>query len=65
MFHHLEPEGRRSALREAARVLRPGGSLHLLDFGGARDPSDGLLARAAQRSERMRDSFDDRIPALM
>ena len=36
MFHHLEPAGRRRALREARRVLRPGDSLHLLDFGGRR-----------------------------
>jgi ubiquinone/menaquinone biosynthesis C-methylase UbiE len=65
MFHHLEPAGRRRALREVRRVLRPGGSLHLLDFGGAKDASDGLVARLSQRSERLADNFGDRVPTLM
>lgn len=65
MFHHLSPEARRAALRETLRVLRPGGSLHLLDFGGTRDPSDGRMARMMQRNERLRDNNDGRIPALM
>ena len=65
MFHHLDPEARRETLREVTRVLRPGGSLHLLDFGGARDPSDGRLARRMQRDERLRDNFDGAIPAHM
>jgi ubiquinone/menaquinone biosynthesis C-methylase UbiE len=65
MFHHLEPADREATLHEVARVLRPGGSIRLLDFGGARDPGDGRLARMAQRNERLRDNYDDRIPALM
>ena len=65
MFHHLEPAERRRALREARRVLRPGGSLHLLDFGGARERSDGFSARLSHRSKRLQDNFGDRIPTLM
>jgi ubiquinone/menaquinone biosynthesis C-methylase UbiE len=65
MFHHLGPEVRLAALREVRRVLRPGGSLHLLDFGGTRDPSDGRIARMMQRNERLRDNYDGRIPELM
>jgi ubiquinone/menaquinone biosynthesis C-methylase UbiE len=33
MFHHLKAEEKAATLREVRRVLRPGGSLHLLDFG--------------------------------
>lgn len=32
MLHHLEPDAQLRLLREALRVLQPGGSLHLIDF---------------------------------
>jgi ubiquinone/menaquinone biosynthesis C-methylase UbiE len=65
MFHHLDLGGKRAMLREARRVLRPGGSLHLLDLGGTVDRSDGFLARRAYRNPRLRDNLGDRIPELM
>jgi ubiquinone/menaquinone biosynthesis C-methylase UbiE len=65
MFHHLGPEEKEKSLGEARRVLRPGGSLHLLDFGGAKMRSDGFMARLHHRSERLRNNFGERIPTLM
>lgn len=65
MFHHLDPEQQLAALREARRVLRPSGWLHLVDFGGADDPSDGFIARRAHRNERLRHNLGERIPQLM
>jgi SAM-dependent methyltransferase len=65
MFHHLTGDERRAALREVVRTLKPGGSLHLLDFGGARDRSDGLVARLSHRSPRLQDNFGDSITRLM
>ncbi len=34
-FHHLGPQAKRKTLREVFRVLRPGGELHVADFGKA------------------------------
>ena len=65
MFHHLEPDEKQKTLRETRRVLKTSGSLHLLDFGGAKVPSDGFVARLQHRTERLRDNFGDRIPTLM
>jgi ubiquinone/menaquinone biosynthesis C-methylase UbiE len=64
MFHHLDEDLQVASLREALRVLRPGGSLHLVDFGGSSHDLHGL-ARMARRSHTLRDNWDDRIPALM
>jgi ubiquinone/menaquinone biosynthesis C-methylase UbiE len=65
MFHHLEPDGRRQMLREVHRVLRPGGTLHLLDFGGGGEHAHRPMSRLARRSHRLQDNFGDRVPALM
>jgi ubiquinone/menaquinone biosynthesis C-methylase UbiE len=65
MFHHLERDVKERSLREIHRVLKPGGSLHLLDFGGPHDRSDGVLAHLLHRSEHLRDNSEDTILTLM
>lgn len=64
MFHHLDADLRVASLREARRVLRPQGSLHLMDFGGESHHGHGL-ARLARRSRRLQGNWDDQIPALL
>ncbi len=64
MFHHLGRDEKARCMQEIRRVLRPGGSLHLVDLGG-HDPSDGFLARVLHRSEHTRDNSVDAIVGFM
>lgn len=64
MFHHLDADLRAASLRQVLRVLRPGGSLHLMDFGGDSHHLHGI-ARLARRSPVLKDNWDERIPTLM
>src|SRR5690554_559034 len=65
VFHHLTAQAKRDALREVARVLAPGGTLHVLDFGPPRGALDRILLSLFHRDERLDDNLAGRIPALM
>lgn len=53
LFHHLPPDAKRHAAAEAWRVLRPGGELHVADWGA---PS-GALMRLAFLGVQLLDGF--------
>lgn len=65
MFHHLQEDAKEKTLREVRRVLRPDGSLHMLDFGGPGDETDAFLTRLIHSSHRLKNNFEGRILELM
>jgi ubiquinone/menaquinone biosynthesis C-methylase UbiE len=64
MFHHLEEHERENMLREVLRVLKSGGSFHLLDFV-ADHTSHGFFDRLFLSHARMKDNRDATILELM
>ena len=64
MFHHLNKEERENMLREVLRVLKRGGSFHLVDFI-VDDASHGFFDRLFRSHANMKDNSDERIRDLI
>lgn len=64
MFHHLDDQQREKSLEEVFRVLKPGGSFHLLDFV-PKDGSHGFIDRFLHSHARLKDNTQARILELM
>jgi SAM-dependent methyltransferase len=67
-FHHLERPAKEATARELVRVLRPGGRLHVADWGAP----DGPLTRALSTSIRLldgdaptRDNLSGALPGIL
>ena len=68
VLHHLTTEQKRMALAAMHRWLRPGGELHVLDFGPQENWFFALLARGVgwlDGETRVRDNWEGRLPDLM
>jgi ubiquinone/menaquinone biosynthesis C-methylase UbiE len=68
LLHHLGADAKRAALAEAMRVLRPGGRLHVADWGRPRDPLMRGAAWALQRldgAQGLSEHLDGRLPGLL
>ena len=66
-FHHLSPAGKRQAAAEIARVLRPGGELHVADWGPAPNPFLRALFLVVQLLDgfgNTRENVEGRLPEV-
>jgi len=65
VIHHLTTENKHRAFKEIYRVLRPGGELHVLDFGRPHNLYTALVSPLIRRLEEAADNVQGRLPALL
>jgi ubiquinone/menaquinone biosynthesis C-methylase UbiE len=68
VLHHLEADGKAAALAEARRVLKPGGMLHVADWGRPQDPAMRVAFTVLQLIDGFpttRDHAAGRLPAFI
>jgi ubiquinone/menaquinone biosynthesis C-methylase UbiE len=68
LLHHLLPADKHAALTDARRVLRPGGHLHIADWGRPHDPAmraTFTLLQAIDGFANTRDHSAGRLPAIV
>jgi ubiquinone/menaquinone biosynthesis C-methylase UbiE len=65
VIHHLPTEAKARAFAEAHRVLKPGGEIHIADFGPPRSPIGRAIARLAEGFEQASDNLKGRLPQLL
>jgi ubiquinone/menaquinone biosynthesis C-methylase UbiE len=64
MYHHLPHDEKENTLGEVHRVLRPGGSFHIMDFAGPHD-HHSLFAHLFHVGERFSDNDESAILGLL
>jgi ubiquinone/menaquinone biosynthesis C-methylase UbiE len=65
LLHHLDAGGKRAALAEAHRVLRPGGRLHIADWGKPQDPLMRASLFTLALFDGIRDHAAGRLPLFI
>jgi ubiquinone/menaquinone biosynthesis C-methylase UbiE len=65
MFHHVPSEQKPRMLEEIRRVLKPGGSLHMVDFDRSEHGGGNFLSRMLHSSPRLRDNAEGHVIELM
>ena len=65
MLHHLTAADKRLAFAEVHRVLRPGGELHILDFGQPHNFPAYLVSLVMRHAEQTRENIQGRLPVML
>lgn len=65
VIHHLASTDKVKAFREVRRILRPGGRLHILDFGPPFNPLTRAQAAIMMRLEEAADNFHGRLVPML
>jgi ubiquinone/menaquinone biosynthesis C-methylase UbiE len=65
MLHHLDDDVKAGAAAEIYRILRPGGTLHIVDIGGHTTGHHGLAARWMKNNPHAVGNLGDAIPRLL
>jgi ubiquinone/menaquinone biosynthesis C-methylase UbiE len=64
MIHHLKTPDKEKMAGEIFRVLKPGGEMHVLDFGKPRTFYGKLIARVLHGFEETGDNFAGQLPGI-
>jgi ubiquinone/menaquinone biosynthesis C-methylase UbiE len=65
MFHHLMEDQKEKTLCEVCRILKSGGTFHLLDFITGESNGHGPARRFIHSPHRLKDNSEERILTLM
>lgn len=64
MIHHLKTPDKETTAHEVLRVLKPGGQLHIIDFGKPYTRYGKLLGPFLHGFEEANDNIDGRLPEI-